>query len=98
MTTYRYNGYTLGNISPGRGMIWMDNVRCRGNETNIASCPRNRWGIHNCLHHEDVSVRCGPDVTGKCCRYYFYDYYVLRVSREVTRYYRKTAHSLSTFV
>jgi len=56
---------SLGNINPGSGVIWLDEVSCNGTETNIAFCPHNAWGNHNCGHHEDVSVRCM--VSGMIC-------------------------------
>ena len=65
----------------------MDNVRCRGNETDIQLCSRNSWGYHDCFHFEDVSVRCGPDFIGKyvAAFLFFYDNQVLSVSREVQK-------------
>ncbi len=42
----------------GRGTIWLDNVRCNGNETTIFNCPKNLLGNHNCNHGEDVGVTC----------------------------------------
>ena len=65
MIARRYRGESLGNVNPGSGMIWLDDVRCRGTETDIALCPHRGWGSHNCGHHEDVSVRC--TVTGIIC-------------------------------
>ena len=42
----------------GSGRIWLDNVKCLGNESSIATCSHSGWGIHNCGHGEDASVIC----------------------------------------
>ncbi|XP_052220549.1 deleted in malignant brain tumors 1 protein-like isoform X2 [Dreissena polymorpha] len=42
----------------GNATIWLDNVQCTGNETNIDLCPHNVWGDNNCDHTEDVGVLC----------------------------------------
>ena len=43
----------------GTGSIWLDNVQCAGTESRLADCPANTIGVHNCVHSEDASVRCG---------------------------------------
>ena len=43
----------------GTGSIWLDNVQCVGTETRLIDCPANTIGVHNCIHFEDASVRCG---------------------------------------
>ena len=42
----------------GRGLIWMDNVNCAGNEPELTWCSHNGWAQHNCVHGEDVGVCC----------------------------------------
>ncbi|XP_041949423.1 scavenger receptor cysteine-rich domain-containing group B protein isoform X1 [Alosa sapidissima] len=42
----------------GAGPILLDNVDCKGGETDLAQCGSLGWGIHNCYHYEDVAVTC----------------------------------------
>jgi len=48
----------LAEFGQGRGQIWLDNLRCSGNEADLFSCPHNGPGNHNCGHSEDASVVC----------------------------------------
>ncbi len=43
----------------GVGVIWLDNVQCRGTETTLNACPHAAIGTHNCIHVEDAGVNCG---------------------------------------
>ncbi|XP_048727704.2 mucin-4-like isoform X2 [Ostrea edulis] len=54
--------YCCSRYGQGTGVIWMDNVYCIGNEERIELCSHNGWGNHNCVHYEDVSVNCLPDI------------------------------------
>lgn len=40
--------------------VWLDEVRCTGNELTLEQCLKSAWGEHNCLHSEDAGVSCSP--------------------------------------
>ncbi|XP_061086527.1 deleted in malignant brain tumors 1 protein-like [Conger conger] len=42
----------------GSGLIWLDDVRCSGNESSLSECQHSGFGSHNCGHHEDAAVVC----------------------------------------
>ena len=42
----------------GSGTIWLDNVNCVGTEFTIGNCLHNGWGVEDCSHIEDASVKC----------------------------------------
>ena len=52
---------TGSSVLDGSGKIWPNNMRCKGTENNILSCPRNSVNSRNCAHHEDAGVQCYGD-------------------------------------
>jgi hypothetical protein len=53
-----FGQFEYNNYGPGTGQIWLDDVQCSGSERDISSCRHSGWGIHNCVHDEDVSISC----------------------------------------
>ena len=52
----------------GTGTVWLDNVRCTGNEENFFACSHGSWGnvANSCLDHSrDAAVVCSD---GKRCK------------------------------
>ena len=54
------SGLVMGRAYFGQseGPIWLDDIRCHGNESTIFDCMTMCWGCHNCGHYEDVGVVC----------------------------------------
>ena len=50
-----YGGAVFGE---GVGRIFMDDVRCEGNETSLWDCRRSVWDRSDCGHYEDAGVMC----------------------------------------
>ena len=44
--------------------IALDNVNCRGSESNLLDCPNRGWEVHDCRHFEDVGIRCIQNSAG----------------------------------
>lgn len=42
----------------GQGDIWLDDVRCVGNESSLLHCQHPALGENNCGHDEDAGVVC----------------------------------------
>ena len=50
-----FEGYGSG---PDDSDIWLDNLKCRGDENSLMECKHRGWGMTNCGHFEDVGVVC----------------------------------------
>ena len=48
----------VASFGAGIGQIWLDELQCVGNETSIEQCPHSGFGVHNCIHSDDVGVQC----------------------------------------
>lgn len=42
----------------GAGPIFLDDLRCRGNESALRFCPSRPWSQHDCHHREDAGAVC----------------------------------------
>ena len=68
----RQLGYPLAISAPnkaffgqGSGKIWLNFVKCQGDESSIVNCQHLSWGLHGCGHHEDASVICSSKHNNK---------------------------------
>ncbi|KAI4872549.1 hypothetical protein NFI96_003108 [Prochilodus magdalenae] len=46
----------------GEGQVWSEELQCRGNESQIHSCPTSPSLKHNCSHDSDVGLVCAGSV------------------------------------
>ena len=54
----------------GSGGIFLNNVRCNGNEDALINCSHSGIGVHTCRHRDDAGVRCLRKLDYKECPLY----------------------------
>lgn len=64
MVACRQLGYSyvttplLATVTQGTGQIWLDNVDCTGQESQLQNCANRGFGIVGCGHDRDVGISC----------------------------------------
>uniref|UniRef100_A0A3B3USH1 SRCR domain-containing protein n=1 Tax=Poecilia latipinna TaxID=48699 RepID=A0A3B3USH1_9TELE len=48
------NATGSAHFGQGDGKIWLDDVRCSGDESSLTSCGHRGYGTHDCGHSEDI--------------------------------------------
>ena len=57
-----------GRYGRGSGVIWLDDLGCKGSEARLGDCPfrEQTWGSNDCSHSEDAGLNClGTDFPPK---------------------------------
>ncbi|XP_075041882.1 CD5 antigen-like [Mixophyes fleayi] len=52
------SGKRCGRLQRGTGAVWLNEVRCAGDEKSLSECQVTPVGRHQCNHREDVWVNC----------------------------------------
>lgn len=47
-----------GYYGHGAGPVWLNSLKCLGNETDLFTCVHDGFGSHSCKDDQDVSVKC----------------------------------------
>ena len=56
--------YALPGFGGGNGSIFMDNIRCTGEEWALGDCVHNGIGVHDCPpdHSHDAGIFCDTSI------------------------------------
>ena len=57
------SGFTHGTDTQ---IIWLDNVRCTGSESQLIDCTAREFGLNDCTHADDAGVECLVNATSSC--------------------------------
>ncbi|CAG2248349.1 unnamed protein product [Mytilus edulis] len=52
----------LNSTDSGTGLVWMDNLDCNGDETDVALCKSDGFGSKTCSHKRKAAIYCGQDI------------------------------------
>ena len=63
--------HTNAFFGEGTGEIFLDDVSCTGQETELRSCPHSGIRTHNCAHSEDAGVVCSDGRSKRKLQYNF---------------------------
>ena len=47
-------------FGPGKGVTWMNRLRCNGDEKSIKACGHAGWRVESCNRHYHATVICQP--------------------------------------
>ena len=62
MSGHAGKAVTDAGFGNGTGLVWLDEVTCRGRESRLDQCQYRPWGKTTCGHNEDAGVVC---ISGK---------------------------------
>ena len=48
----------LKKVGGGEGRIWLEGVRCNGDEGSVDACQHAAWGYVTCDHSMDIGIKC----------------------------------------
>ena len=62
------NAHPFAQFGVAERFIWLDDLACYGNESQLNDCPNTVWGTHDCFATEAASVTCSGMYVCTCVR------------------------------